>query len=223
MKREEISLLAGLRGHLYRLLAGLYLRPPERETISLLLSPGLLETLCRLLGPELLGGLQRFQGEFEGDLSELQQEYMNLLVVPLGQYVAPYESVYREGFLMGRSATAARSDYQRAGFELSPHYRDLPDHVGLELELMGHLCEGERRGWERQDECQALDYLRQEGEFLGQHLVGWVPQLCQAILDKSSALFYQGIAQLTRGFILAEGETFRDLCPPFQRDRLLHR
>jgi TorA maturation chaperone TorD/Pyruvate/2-oxoacid:ferredoxin oxidoreductase delta subunit len=125
----------------------------------------------------------------------LEAEYARLFIGPGRPVAHPYESVYREGRVMGDYTLAVRQSYADEG--LAPEGHSLPDHVALELEFMAHLARQEAEARERGDEEGALACLRQQEAFLGEHLGRWLPRFCQRVLAGEAHPFYAGLAQRT--------------------------
>jgi TorA maturation chaperone TorD/Pyruvate/2-oxoacid:ferredoxin oxidoreductase delta subunit len=125
----------------------------------------------------------------------LEAEYARLFVGPGRPVAHPYESVYREGRVMGDCTLAVRQSYAAEG--LAPEGHSLPDHVAVELEFMAHLAQREAEAQERGDEEGALAYLRQQEAFLSEHLGRWLPRFCQRILTGGAHPFYADLAQRT--------------------------
>jgi TorA maturation chaperone TorD/Fe-S-cluster-containing hydrogenase component 2 len=125
----------------------------------------------------------------------LEVEYARLFVGPGRPVAHPYESVYREGRVMGDCTLAVRQSYVTEG--LAPQGHSLPDHVAVELEFMAHLARQEAEAWERGDEEEVRACLRRQEAFLGEHLGRWLPRFCQQVLASEAHSFYANLAQRT--------------------------
>ena len=132
---------------------------------------------------------QGFAGPEEG----LGGEYTRLFVGPGRPIAHPYESVYREGRVMGDCTLAVRECYAEEG--LGPEDHLLPDHVAVELEFMAHLARKEAEAWEEGDSDRAETCLRQQESFLREHLARWLPSFCQRVLAGEAHPFYADLAQ----------------------------
>jgi TorA maturation chaperone TorD len=212
--RDALALLVEMRAQVYEVLATLYLQPPSRELVTALLglaeSPALADLSC--------GGaadsLRRYALSYTGDLEALQQEFHDLFTVPLGRYVTPYESVYRDermvgeervrGLLMGPSTLAILHAYRQHGFALSPECSELPDHIGVELSFMSLLCQREREGRQAGDDAMVGRLLECQLRFLQDHLLRWVPHLRERVAANAPSEFYRGVAGLTEDFLSAD-------------------
>jgi TorA maturation chaperone TorD len=149
------------------------------------------------------------------DAEAIAIEYARLFAVPGEQSVQPYESVYRDtltidastacsayfspepppsglpGFLYGPSAVAVRDVYARAGFEVDPATHQLPDHLSVELEFLGHLLQ-------RGDLEDATAFFRT-------HLGRWVFRCMEEITQKTPSGFYGVVAEALSVFLAGCG------------------
>ncbi|MEK7205803.1 MAG: molecular chaperone TorD family protein, partial [candidate division NC10 bacterium] len=96
---------------------------------------------------------------------------------------------------------------REAGAAVSEDFKDLPDHIGLELACMEYLCRGEAQAWDQEN----LDEVRRLRDFqqrlLQEHLLQWVPTLCRRIRESATGPLYRGIASLTEAYLADEAET----------------
>ena len=214
---------AEARGNLYRFLSNVYLRPLNRELLRPIVDKGFLEGLSELFGEESVANLKAFAAtpHVDKDLASLKQEYMGLFAVPTGQYVAPFEDVYRgesvngeqhRGPLLGERAVAVKRIYREAGAEMDRVCKELPTHIGVELSFMSFLCERQaaalriEQGVEPlgQDEEQVMNSVtcrELQTRFLQDHLTVWFPQLHQSIKANAKSPLYRGLAQITEAFL----------------------
>lgn len=192
MSRPADSGVSGAseRAGVYRLLASGFLEPPTPERMELL-SDGAEEAT-----PE----------------ADVKQEFMDLLKVPTGRYVPPYEAVHRDsrivngeptrGLLMGPSTVDVRRLYQDAGASLE--LPELPDHIGVELGFMAFLCEREEEA-RLEGDAEALEnYRRYQKGFLADHVLAWVPDYCEIVGRRSTTSYMQALTALTREFCQAD-------------------
>lgn len=89
------------------------------------------------------------------DYKELSQMYLQLFQTPGPKRVVPVESIYKNwtnrkknypfisnnGYLMGESALQMNKIYKKLGFHIPEKFKLTPDHIILQLELLGHLEE----------------------------------------------------------------------------------
>jgi len=176
----------GERARLYSFLAGVFGSPPNAE------SQRALSDMAAVLGMDCPRGLA---------VSELEREFMDLFVVPNPRYVAPYESAYRDrwllpagpgkdateqsvgGLLMGESTLAVRQYFLDAGVLPT---QDLPDHFSNELRLMSHLWSGEA-----QESCGGNGRLAElRTKLRDEHLLKWLGELQSKVSKQERLGFY---------------------------------
>lgn len=212
---------ATARANMYKFLSAAFVEPPSAALLAPLLAEGFVGELEEVLGAAAVDDLRQFVRGFQGDYEGLDQEFQGLFMVPLGRYVTPYEAVYRDerevggarvqGLLMGPSTLAVKQLYREAGAAISEDFKDLPDHVGLELACMEFLCAAEARAWERGDLDEVHRIRGFQRRLLHEHLLQWVPALCGRIRETAPGPFYRGIASLTEAYLRREADALAPL------------
>lgn len=206
------------RHDVYAVMGGAFLAPPTERLLRALTAAEFLGDADGLFGPRGFDALKQYQRSAEQapDLPrQTHHEFMNLFKVPGGQYITPYESVFRDtwevagkqvrGLLMGQSAANVQKWYRLAAVEISDEYNDLPDHIGLELNFLAHLCAKEQEFTDRDDQGRLTRVWEMERDFLAAHVVSWVAQLRDTLYEKSQHAFFRTLADLLVEF------TTRDL------------
>lgn len=207
--RARLIELSRARRDVYAFLGGAFLTPPTEESLRALASDDLLAGAEELFGMDVLDSLQHYACSAE-QTPELQrqahQEFMNLFKVPGGQYITPYESVFRDtrdvggrpvkGLLMGQSAATVQKWYKLGAVVISAEYKDLPDHIGLELNFLAHVCGKEQEFADRDDQARLTRAWEIERDFLSAHVVSWMRQLRDKVYDKSQHAFFRTVADL---------------------------
>lgn len=155
---------------------------------------------------------------------ELRREYMNLFKVPGGQYVTPYEAVYRDareidgqpvtGLLAGKSTVDVQIWYRLAAVEITEEFKDLPDHIALELNYLAHLCYKEQQFAKTGDEAHLTRTWEMERDFLAGHVVKWIGLLRDKIADKSKLSYYRDAAEIAVEFTHADLTALEGLLGP---------
>jgi TorA maturation chaperone TorD len=193
------------RAGVYRFLAEVFTSHPTRESVR------------RLSGLAAEFGIQCPDKLSPGTL---EREYMDLFVAPNPLYVAPYESVFRDrwlvpaalkpgsdpgeaslaikGLVMGESTLAVQRCYVDAGLAAK---HDLPDHVGNELRFMAYL-------WTQQaeappDEAARAAELREE--FRMEHLLKWTGDLRARIAESDRLGYYRAAIEVVEGVLMNDG------------------
>ncbi len=194
------------RGRIYGFLAGVFCSAPTAE------SAHAVSQMALTLGISCPVGLS---------LGELEREFMDLFVVPNPRYVAPYESVYRdrwllepasmtapgtgaapltmERLLMGESTMAVRQAYLHAG--VLPE-EELPDHIANELRFMAHL-------WTREAEApagKAPTWVGLRESFRREHLLKWIGKLREKVAENDRLGYYRAALQVAEVVLQEDAE-----------------
>jgi TorA maturation chaperone TorD len=146
--------------------------------------------------------------------SRLSREYTRLFVAPR-PLLYPYESMYRgpSPRVMGDSTLDVVRRYREAGFSIPPGWRDLPDHVALELSFMGALAENEVERWRGGSHKPARALAHLQRRFMEDHLLPWVPEFCDAVLRISRTTRFQSAADHLKHLIFRHHDWLLALTP----------
>ena len=80
----------------------------------------------------------------------------------------------------------------------------MADYIGLELDFLRYLSAKEAQAWRSGQEAQADQWREREEGFLRDHIVIWVPRFCDLMREDATLGFYQGLAAVTKGFVLSD-------------------
>jgi len=138
----------------------------------------------------------------------LESEFTRLFLGPGRPVAHPFESVYREGRMMGECASDVRRRLAEEG--LAPPGKMLPDHVATELAFMAHLAAQEAEAWEDGDVERARSYLAQQDRFLRDHLLAWIPQFCHRVLVGQPHAYYADLTRRMEAFVAGDAEWVGD-------------
>jgi TorA maturation chaperone TorD len=101
--------------------------------------------------------------------------------------------------------------YREAGIAITEDFKDLPDHIGLELACMQFLCQAEAHAWDRNDLTEIQRVRGMQERLLREHLLEWAPALCERIREHAVGPWYRGIAMLLKAYLSQEAKG--SLCP----------
>ena len=139
------------------------------------------------------------------DLAKLEYEYNRLFVGPGRLKCPPYESVHRKdrpefelGLVLGPSTNDVKKQYQESGLDISKSFRDLPDHIAVELEFMYYLCLNETKAT---DNYEADVWRERQRRFVHSHLSTWADTFANLVLPNTSSPLYRSGAKLLKEFI----------------------
>jgi putative dimethyl sulfoxide reductase chaperone len=193
------------REDLCRFLSACYYEPaPEFEEVKLFESMLLAATR---IDPELAERARRLGEAFAAqDLQTLLVDYTRLFLGPIEALASPYGTTWQ-------SAPVATEDnpplavldlYSAGGFEVDAGFRELPDHVAVELEFLYLLLFKKNRAQVagKADEVASLELL--QSRFLGEHLGVWITPFADAVKKGAETAFYRELAAITEQFVKME-------------------
>lgn len=140
------------------------------------------------------------------DLQTLLVDYTRLFLGPVQALAKPYGSSWLSAPVSSDApASAAVLDlYSAGGLDLDEEFKDLPDHVAVELEFLYLLTfkrnDAQRAG--QTDELSALEQL--ERRFLDEHLGVWIAPFAAAIKSNAETAFYRQLAEMAEEFVHME-------------------
>ncbi len=193
----------------YKLLAACFYLPRK----DLYLEEGLFQNLATLFGevcqeasPFLAQMEEAFSAYSEEDLSI---EYARLFVGPFELKAPPYGSVYLDGErkVMGDSTMEVMKLYEMAGLVMDEDFKELPDHIAVELEFMYYLIYKEIETQENSEKEKALAFKEIRNHFFNHFLCPWVPSFCQRIKESTDNPFYIALADCLSTFITDQGKS----------------
>jgi TorA maturation chaperone TorD len=223
VRTEEWGALAEARSQMYGFLAAVYNRLPDEPFAKSLSGPelaGLLASMAERgdLPQEMRAGVELIEAFIAASqgrpVEELQTELAVdrtrlLRGVKPGYGPPPYESVYMGSSVekpQMQATVSVRQAYAEAGVGLPEEMRDQPDFIGYELDFMRHLTDQEAQAWAEGNREEALEVMEKERAFLEEHIARWVPRFCEVMEKEARLGFYEGIARMTKGFVLDEAE-----------------
>ncbi|MBU1599719.1 molecular chaperone TorD family protein [bacterium] len=186
-KAEESKRISAI----YKLLSRVFMREVDAGFLRQLRTECFYETLKGVginLGPEFLNQ------EEDALLENLAVEYAYLFIVPGKVYL--YESVYSDsGLLYGEPAKQVEDFYQKCGLKVTDDTL-MPDHIGLELELMSYLKQRQFEAGEEGNEAGVLKWTELAQEFMGAHPGKWAEEFFSSVQQESLDPFYKQMAEL---------------------------
>ncbi len=146
----------------------------------------------------------------------LEVDYAGLFVGPFIVAAPPYGSVYLEDKrqLMGDSTIDVRRHYLSLGLDLSPDFKEAPDHICAELEFMHVLVIQGLEAIDAGDSDPLVETVSHQRVFLENHLAAWIPAFTAKIIEHARTDYYRLLAAVTRRFIAEETAVVTGLSLP---------
>lgn len=209
---DELGMLAEERSRIYWLLSRFFLVPPNADFLAELDAEP--NTEASGAPDDVEAALARLQQSLWTTPSEeLQAEHLRLFGGVREGYgpPPPYESLHREGRLLGQSTEAVMAHYRGNGISLADEIAGPEDHLGIELKFVALLCHEESRRWRDGDAASGHAVLLAQRKFIEEHLRAWVPAYCHRLRDSTRSPFFQAVAGLTAASIEQDARQVSDL------------
>lgn len=133
--------------------------------------------------------------------ADLHQRYLRITRNSAGRPLALYESLFREGRLMGQATIAAEEYYCKAG--IGTGEGELPDHASVELAFLGHLAESVAEAYTAINPLLVNRLRLAERSFLRMHPGGWLPDVGWELAATQDP-FYRTVGSLLAEFLTEE-------------------
>jgi len=202
--------MADHRSSIYGLLALIYRQEVTFELLHQVKDPLFLGVFTDL-GVEGIETL--LQSSEEKLIEDLAVEYARLFIGP-GKHISPHESIHHQredgdwGTLWGAGTVDVKKFIAATGLNYEADYKGMPDHISVEFEFMAALIRREKQAWDENDEAVAKNCMNVQKKFLEEHLIRWIPDFCEKVIQQTELPFYRAVAKLTRSFINFENKEF---------------
>ena len=156
------------------------------------------------------------KGTWEDTLLDLARDYARTIIGHgnNGRSAAyPFESVHtsEKRLLMQDARDEVLAIYRANLLKKGEEWNDCEDHIALELEFMQVMSERTAKALKEGKEDEAVEMLKTQRAFVGQHLANWVPMFVSDIKYFSQTDLYIGAGELLLGFVQTEGELLAEL------------
>jgi len=203
VKIGDFILKEKIRGDCYRLLSACFYQPQKQVFIQEEFFKNL-EGLLRPISPDTAEHVSEMEKAFlKYSEEDLLVAYAKLFVGPNELLAPPYGSVYLDGkkMVMGDSTMEVIKLYEEHGLSMDSEFRNLPDHITVELEFMYYLIFKEIEALEKSQWDAALDLIKTQELFFDKFLERWVKQFCDKIRQGTDNAFYTSLADCLSVFI----------------------
>ena len=191
------------RSNCYKLLAACFYQPQKEAFIQEEFFKNLAMVL-KDVSPDAAAHVPAMEKAFLNYSNEdLLIDYAKLFVGPNELIAPPYGSVYMDDGrrTMGDSTLEAIKIYKDEGLAIDENFKELPDHIAVELEFMYYLIFKETEALEKSETDKALDFIKTQELFLDKFLARWVKPFCDKIKAGTDNEFYNSLADCLSVFI----------------------
>ncbi len=203
MDTTETLIHTKTKENCFRLLSACFYEPQKELFLEENLFGNLTEYLTTVC-PEASELSQEMDKEIRSySAEELRVEYARLFTGPFELLSPPYGSVYLdEGRrVMGDSTMGVIAAYEQEGLAKNEDFKDLPDHIVVEMEFMSYLMYKEAEARENDNDDTASEYADKQASFFNTYMLSWIPQFCSKIKEGTENRFYRSLADCLSVFI----------------------
>lgn len=203
MNINNIILHEKMRENCFRFLAACFYLPDKKLFKEENLLGNLSISLQKVCPDAVVFSLEMEKNFLQYSNEDLTVEYSKLFVGPFELLAPPYGSVYLEGRrVMGDSTMEVIKVYQKEGLSRSDDFKDLPDHIAVELEFMSYLIYKGIESLEKSDLNTAQKFKERQEDFLNAFLRRWVQAFCEKIKNGTENGFYTALADCVSTFVM---------------------
>lgn len=147
------------------------------------------------------------------EYERLHWDYTRLFIGPYELPAVPWESAYlnKDKLLFQEETRIVRLAYLKYAFLPKQYLHEADDHIGLELDFMYQLSTIAYEKVSRSDYTGFREVLTDQVNFLEQHLTQWVPAFTQSVISHADTEFYQGMAQILKGYLEIDLTALKEL------------
>src|SRR3990167_8840507 len=196
---------ASARADLCRFLSACYYEPASEFAEENLFRSMLVAAAS--IHPDLADSARKLGEAFAAqDLQTLLVDYTRLFLGPMQALASPYGSSWLSAPVQTEEnpPLAVLDLYSAGGFEIDEEFRELPDHVAVELEFLYLLIFNKNQASQagNMDDLTLTELLQRR--FLGEHLGVWMGPFAAAVKAGADTAFYRELAALTERFVRME-------------------
>ena len=220
-KKEALLSLLAARFFAYNLLKRVFLEEPSKDFLEIIDKDKLLDFFPGREGKGSVQSGSKLASAYLNEasinqqtLEDLAADYTHLFIAVTKktegitylkdrENAPPYESVYRakKPLVFQEETIKVRREYMKHGLLPKDFMKEPDDHIAFELDFMGHLSKKALDHLEKDKVKECEEILVTQEQFLGEHLLRWVPLFSAQIVKVAQTNFYRGFAKILNGFL----------------------
>lgn len=203
MEINEFIVREKSRGDCYKFLSACFYLPQK----ELFAEENLLNNLTKsleIVSPDAAVFSKQMENTFLSySNDDLTVAFAKLFVGPFELKAPPYGSVYLDmgRRVMGDSTIDVLEVYKQAGLSMDEEFKEMPDHITVELEFMYYLIFKEVEAVEKSEFDTALKFIETQELFLDKFFKRWITPFCDRIKNGTDNEFYKSLADCVSAFI----------------------
>ena len=159
------------------------------------------------LNPDLTDQARKLGDAFAAhDLQTLLVDYTRLFLGPLQALANPYGSSWLKTPVPTdeNPPPAVLALYSAGGFDMDDEFKELPDHVAVELEFLYLLTFNKNSAEAAGQTNEAAEIAALRARFLQEQLGAWIGPFAAAVKANAETDFYRELADFTERFVQME-------------------
>ena len=185
---ETKTLTAEEQIRTYAFLKVIFVTEPSLEFLKYFQSSEVIDSL-KLIGEGL--NINDFESV---SLTSLIEDYTQLFIGPQ-KHIALNESIYTEKTpqFWGESTVEVKQFIYSIGLEIESDWKQMPDHISVEFEVMQKLLEAKLEAIKNNNELFVKQCTSAIEYFYNEHIMKWVPQVYNQIIAKAQTPVYKAV------------------------------
>lgn len=219
---EEIENVLYARQFAYDILRRFFVEEPSREYIRHFVQKNMIDLFpFKEDSLEIREGVAAVKDylathdvvNIESHYQQLHWDYTRMFIGPFALPALPWESSYvrKDGLLFQGTTMEVRKLYDKYGVAVRDFNIEADDHVGLELDFMYHLNELCLSLCQESDFEKIKELIEEQSKFLQNHLLLFVPQLCEKMISAANTSFFVGMAKILPSYLKFDLEVLHEL------------
>ncbi len=211
LSSEEVNMLLEMKVFSYSFLKHIFYVEPSKEFLKIIVEENIVEAFPFADEHKLIEEGIREVNNFlkinnileKKEYEKIHWDYTRMFIGPNALPVPPWESVYlNEDRLVFQEETfQVRKNYLKYCFIPRNYPHEPDDHIGTELDFMYRLNEMAMENNEAKHRDKLIGILKDQENFLKEHLVKWIPEFSNHMVNNANTEFYRGIAKVLKGYI----------------------
>ncbi|MCB8818239.1 TorD/DmsD family molecular chaperone [Desulfosporosinus shakirovi] len=218
---ENLRALIEVRIHAYDLLRRNFWQEPSPEFLQSLIQTEQMtsfpfsdeSSLIAEGAKDVTSYLNELKPLRDETFDQLHWDYTRLFIGPNKLAAPPWESAYlnEDRLLFQEETLQVRRAYLKYNFLPKDYGHEADDHLGLELDFMYQLglLSLDALNSENCEDVTAIH--RDQREFLKGHLLKWINQFSQTVIQSANTDFYKGMAKILSGFLSLDLKALEEL------------
>lgn len=221
----DLSDILFAREYAYDILRRFFIEEPSQEYLNYFVQQKMFEQFPFIDDSagiqEGVNDMKQYLKEFDvvnnqAHFDDLHWDYTRMLIGPFELSAPPWESVYirKDRLLFQKSTMDVRKAYENFGFEVSDFNLEADDHIGLELDFIYHLNKLCIQSAEEKSShsLKEINYLlKEQQKFLNNHLLVFVSDFTNNVIENADTKFYVGMAKILNHFLQMDSEVLNEL------------